>query len=111
MVQAGSLVWLAIGTALFGVVTRVAIPPLTWAAIALLLHATRSMPSAAGIAYLWLALYAALAIGERGLLPMPGPAYFAIVAFLTTTVALPFAVDRLTAYRLGYIQPTGITFR
>jgi apolipoprotein N-acyltransferase len=101
MVQAGSLLWLAAGVTLFGVITRLTVPPLTWAAIALLLHASRSMPVATGLPCLWVGLFAALAIGERGVLPMSGPTYFVVVASIATTVALPFAVDRLVASRLG----------
>jgi apolipoprotein N-acyltransferase len=108
MLQAGSLVWLAVGACLFGVITRIAIPPMTWIAIALLLHASRSMPFGWGMMCMWLALYVALAIGERGLLPVSGPAYFAIVAFTATTVALPFAVDRLAAVRAGSVGLTMI---
>jgi hypothetical protein len=43
---------------------------------------------------MWLAVYAALAIGNRGILPVSGPAYFGIVAFNSITVTLPFALDR-----------------
>jgi apolipoprotein N-acyltransferase len=107
MVQAGSLLWLARGVTLFGVITRLTIPPLTWAAIALLLHASRSMPVATGLPCLWVGLFAALSISERGVLPISGPAYFVVIARgITTTVALPFAVDRLVASRLGGVGMT-----
>ena len=82
MAQAGSLIWLVVGASLLGVVTRVAIPPATWLALTFLLHASRSMPAVPGMPCVWLALYAALAIGNRGILPVSGPAYFAIVALL-----------------------------
>ena len=101
MAQAGSLLWLVVGASLLGVVTRVAIPPATWLALTFLLHASRSMPALPGLPYVWLALYVALAIGNRGILPVSGPAYFAIVAFVATAAALPFALDRLAAPRLG----------
>jgi apolipoprotein N-acyltransferase len=101
MVQAGSLIWLVVGASLMAVVTRAAISPATWLALTFLLHAARSMPVASGLPSVWLALYVALAFGNRANIPVPGPAYFAIVAFLTTSVTFPFAIDRLAAARLG----------
>jgi apolipoprotein N-acyltransferase len=100
-VQTTSLLSLVSGAALFGVITRYPIAPLAWAAIALLVHASRSTPLLTGIACLWVALYAALAIGERGVMPIAGPAYFVTVAAITTSVTFPFAVDRLAGVRLG----------
>jgi apolipoprotein N-acyltransferase len=106
MAHADSLIWLVVGASLFGLVTRVAIPPAAWLALTLLLHASRSMPVVPGLPCMWLALYVALAIGDRGILPVSGPAYYAIVAFVTTTVALPFALDRLVAPRLAGLLST-----
>jgi apolipoprotein N-acyltransferase len=54
----------------------------------------------------WLALYAALASGNRGIIPIQGPGYFAIVAFVAATATLPFAADRLAAQRLGTVGLT-----
>jgi apolipoprotein N-acyltransferase len=101
MAQAGSLLWLVVGGSLFGVVTRVAIPPAMWLALTGLIHASRTMPAGPGIPCVWLALYVALAIGERGILPVSGPAYFVTVALNATAATLPFALDRLGAPRLG----------
>ena len=99
--QIASLLSLVSGALLFGVITRYPMAPLSWAALALLVHASRSTPLVTGIAWLWVALFAALAIGERGVLPVAGSAYFLIVAAITTSVTLPFAVDRLAGVRLG----------
>jgi apolipoprotein N-acyltransferase len=101
MPQALSIVWLIAGAALVGVVARVSIPPATWVAMVCLLHASRSMPAATGPLYLWLALYVALAIGERGIIPVPGPQYFVIVALAATGATLPFVFDRIAASGLG----------
>jgi apolipoprotein N-acyltransferase len=106
MAQAGSLLWLVVGGSLLVVVTRVAIPPATWLALTFLLHASRTMPAVPGILYVWLALYVALAIGERRILPVSGPAYFAILAMIATTGVLPFALDRLVSPRLGSLGST-----
>src|SRR6185295_3766251 len=100
MAQAGSFACLVVGAVLFGVVTRVTIPPLTWVALTLLLHASRSLAAGAALPGLWFAFYAALVVGERGILPLEGPPYFAIVAALATVMVVPFAADRLAAARL-----------
>ena len=106
MAQAGSLLWLVAGASLVGVVTRVPFPPAVWLALTFVLHASRSMPSLPGLPYVWVALYVALATGNRDTIPVSGPAYFVIVAFIAATVSLPFAVDRLAAPRLGAFGST-----
>jgi apolipoprotein N-acyltransferase len=98
MQQVGLLLCLAVGATLL---IQVAVPPLTWLALTLLLHASRSMPPAAGLPCLGLALYVALAIGDRHSIPASGTAYFVIVAFVTVTLMVPFALDRLTALKLS----------
>jgi hypothetical protein len=72
MAQTSSLIWLLLGASLVGVVTRVVVPPATWIALTLLLHASRPMPVVPGMPYVWLALYVALAIGNRGIIPADG---------------------------------------
>jgi apolipoprotein N-acyltransferase len=99
--QAASLLWLVVGASMLGAVTYANVAPLVWLALTFLLHASRSMPAAPAILSTWLAVYAALIVASRGLLPVSGRAYFAIVAFTCTTVALPFAVDRVVAFRFA----------
>src|SRR6266496_4145618 len=99
MAQASAIIWLVAGASLLGVVTRVTIPPATWLALTFLLHASRSLPDLMGPALVWLAIYAALALGSRGMLPLSGPGYFAIVAVSAVTVTLPFLVERFVALR------------
>jgi len=106
MSQAASFACLAVGAVVFGVVTRVTIPPLTWVALTLLLHASRSLPAAGALLGMWIALYVALAYGDRGMMPVDGPAYYAIVAALTTVMFLPFAADRLAIARLAGVRAT-----
>ena len=106
MAQAGSFACLVVGAALFGVVTRMTIPPLTWVALTLLLHASRSMTAGAALPAIWIAFYVALAIADLGILPVDGPPYFAIVAALATVMAVPFAADRLVAPRLAGVRAT-----
>ena len=47
-----------------------------------------------------MALFAALAVGQRGILPASGPPYFAIVAGIATVTAAVFAVDKFAVTRL-----------
>jgi len=105
MVQAVSLMWLVVGASLVGAVMQVAIPPATWLGMIFLLHASRSMPLH-GLLYLWIAVYAALVVGNRGILPVSGAPYFAIVAFTSLTLAIPFALDRFVAPRMGGLTAT-----
>src|SRR4249920_125017 len=101
MTEAASLVWLVLGASLIAVVTHAAVPPATWLALTFLLHASRSMPAMPGVLSVWVAVYAALAVGNRGILPVSGPTYFSIIGFYSMTVAFPFALDRFVASRTG----------
>ena len=106
MTLTASLLSLVIGATLLGLVTRIVIPPATWLALPLLLHASRSMPAGVGTLSLWIAVYVALVLGNRGILPVGGAPYFAINAVYTTTLVLPFIVDRLVASRTGGLAST-----
>jgi apolipoprotein N-acyltransferase len=101
-----SLLSLAAGAALFGLVTQIPIAPATWVALPLLLHASRSMPPGLGTLYLWIATYAAFVFGNRGMMPFGGAPYFGANAALATTLVLPFLVDRLLASRTGGLTST-----
>ena len=106
MGQMGAFISLAAGAALVPVFIRASVAPATWASLSLLLHASRSLP--AGLAYpsLWLALFAATAIGQRGIIPLGGPVYFAAVAFIATSTWVVFVVDRLCVPRLSGVSAT-----
>jgi apolipoprotein N-acyltransferase len=102
----GAFIWLVAGTLLLGIVAHVAVPPATWLALTFLLHATRALPAGLGFLCSWAAIYAGLSVGLRGILPLSGPGYFAIVGFYTTTLTLPFTIDRVAAPRIGGIAST-----
>ena len=104
MAQGASLISLVVGASLLAVATRTAIPPAIWLALTFLLHGTRSLPALPGLSCAWLAIYAALAVGNRGILPVSGAAYFGIVAFYAATLALPFAIDRWAAPAAGVLS-------
>jgi apolipoprotein N-acyltransferase len=100
MVQAASLVYIALGAALVGVVTVTAVPPLAWIALTVLLHGTRSMRVAAGAGVSWLALFLSFALTRRGAMPMPAPAYYVVAALDAAAMTLPFVIDRAAVGRL-----------
>ena len=100
MAQAGSILSLLVGASLFGVATRLAFPPAAWIGLAALVHVSRSMPAMSGATFLWLALYAALAIANRDTLPIPLPVYLLIFVVEATIVTLPFVIDRIASPRV-----------
>jgi apolipoprotein N-acyltransferase len=106
MALAASFFSLIAGALLLGVITRVAIPPATWLAFALLLHATRSMPAGIGLPALLVAAYVALAIGNHGLFPFAGPPYYAVIAAFSIAMLLPFAIDRYSVARFDGVAYT-----
>jgi apolipoprotein N-acyltransferase len=99
MAQALPWISIVVGATLFAVVTRVAVPPLTWLSLLLLLHGSRSITTTAGAACFWFALYLAAVIGWRGYMPVSGPIYLSTTAGLAITTALPFFLDRLAIRR------------
>lgn len=106
MGQMGALMSLAAGAALVPVFMRASLAAATWVSIALLLHASRSLPAWLAYPALWLALLTATAIGQRGILPLGGPTYFATVAFIATLLWAIFVVDRICAPKLSGVPAT-----
>jgi apolipoprotein N-acyltransferase len=74
--------------------------PGAWFAVAFLLHGWRGLPTRPGLPCLALALYAALAIANRGTIPAGGPLYFVIIAPLTALALFPFVLDRWIGRRI-----------
>lgn len=97
---------LAAGGLLLMLVTRTAVPPATWMALVFLLHAARSLPAVVGLTSLLVVVYAALAVGNWNVIPVPGPAYFAVVAGNASLMLLPFVFDRVLLPRLDGIGMT-----
>lgn len=106
MGHAAPFICMLAGASLLAVTPRMAIPPSAWLALTLLLHASRSLPPWPGMVWMSVALCAALAVGNRGVLPVGGPGYFAIVVFYAATLAVPLAVDRLWAPRMNGFAST-----
>lgn len=72
--------------------------PLTpWLVPVFLLFFTHSMPLISGMLWVWLALFFALGISLRGIVPIPGVAYLILPAVLGLLGVLPYAIDKLVA--------------
>lgn len=97
-----ALICLLAGAMLLGLALRFPLPPFTWLALTLLLHASRSGPPARVIPLVALALFATMAFGRWADIPTRGPAYWAIVAAVALTYTVPFALDRLATARLAW---------
>ena len=106
MFPAAPFVSLIAGALLLALVTRTAVPPATWLAFILLLHASRSTPAGSGLLSLTAAIYVALAIGNRNVIPIGGPAYFGVIAAISLVMVAPFAVDRVVLPRRGGVALT-----
>jgi apolipoprotein N-acyltransferase len=95
MMHVTAWVMLVAGLALLAGAVHMTIPLAAWAAMILLLHASRSLPAVGGLLGLWFASIVVLAITERASIPAAGPAYLAVIASITLTMTLPFAIDRV----------------
>jgi apolipoprotein N-acyltransferase len=95
MASATSFLSLGAGALLLATVPRMTIPPATWLAFILLLHATRGMSPIPGLPLALCAVYIALMFGNRGIIPISGPGYFAIVLAISVVTTLPFVIDRM----------------
>lgn len=96
-----SLLWLASGAVLLSVSTRTSVAPIAiWLSLAAFLRGFRALPAVPGLPATALAFYVALAVALRGIVPAPGPAYFAVVAGIALGMTVPFAVDRWLAPNL-----------
>lgn len=77
-----------------------------WLAPALLLFFSRTQDPAAALVGVYLALFLAAAIANRGVMPLPGIAYGVSTAIQAAFGVLPFALDRLVAPDLPGVAAT-----
>jgi apolipoprotein N-acyltransferase len=106
MSQTGALMSLVAGAALLSVCMRASLPPATWVALTLLVHASRLLPPSMAFPSLWVALFAATSVGRWGILPAGGPGYFVTVALISTALTFIFGVDRIASTRLSGVTAT-----
>jgi len=101
-----SYLWLALAAALFLVSTGDRIIWLAaWLAPVFLLRFVRTQRLLPGLLLAWLARSAVAFFTTRGIILIPGPAYFVIVLLLTLLTILPYLADRLITPRLhGYLS-------
>jgi apolipoprotein N-acyltransferase len=103
MTLLGSIAWFVVGAALLATKDRVSIAPVPWIALTLMLHASRSMTPGRGAAIVWLALFVSTAISRRGIVPIPGVAYYVVIVAISLVLTVPFFVDRLVVGRIGLV--------
>jgi hypothetical protein len=102
MLHATSTLWLVAGAVLLGCAVRMPESPAAiWVAIALLVYGVRTLPAAAGLAFLAAAADVAVTVSQRGIVPVPDPAYFAVMVPIAAGVWLPLAIDRIAAPRIA----------
>jgi apolipoprotein N-acyltransferase len=92
--------------ALLPVFMRWPVPPAAWVASTLLVHATRGLPPSIGLPSLWAALFVAVAAGQRGIIPIGGPIYFVVIAGISSSLVVPFGVDRFAITKLPAVIAT-----
>ena len=102
VLQSNSVTWLVVGAALWGGSIRLdAIPILTWLVLACMLRASRRMRAFPRQIFVGLALYVALAVGNRGYIPIPGPVYYFVIVAVAAVAMVPFVADRIVAPRIA----------
>jgi apolipoprotein N-acyltransferase len=96
------LLWMvAAGTLLTMSVRVVEMPASAWISVAAMAYAVRALPSVSGLLCTALTIYAAMAAGLRGVVPVPYPIYFAAVAPLVIALWMPLAIDRIVGPRIA----------
>ncbi|MFO1349634.1 MAG: nitrilase-related carbon-nitrogen hydrolase [Gammaproteobacteria bacterium] len=102
MTTTSSYAWLLLGGVLqvFGFGKWI-VPLAAWLAPVFLLHCARGAQPSNGFLWFWLSLFIALSVGNRDVIPLPGPAFFGVVAAMAITMTLPFIADRLLAPHLS----------
>lgn len=106
MTNVSSYVWLLLGGALrvFGFGKWI-VPLAAWLAPVFLLHFTRGAHPIGGILWVWLALFIALSVSNREVIPLPGAAFVGMTAAIAIAMTLPFLADRLLApYLSGFLS-------
>ena len=100
-VPLAGLPWLLLGGALqiFGFGKWI-VPLAAWLAPVFLLRFTRSASPLMGLLGVGFVLVLALAISNHEVVPVPGLAFFGVMALIAATMALPFLADRCLAPRL-----------
>jgi apolipoprotein N-acyltransferase len=93
-----SFIWLLLGGGLqvfgFG---RWMTPLAAWLMPVFILHFSHATPPLSGMLWVWLTLTIAVAVGNRGVVPIPSAAYLAVPTAIALSMMLSFLVDRLLA--------------
>ena len=99
--ESGAWVWLAIAAALLlfsnGANT---VPLAAWLAPVFVLRFVRRQSLKVGLPVTYVLLVAAFAFQFRGMVPIPGVAYYFFLVVWGTPLVLPYIIDRLVAHKL-----------
>jgi len=99
--QPHSWAWLAVAAALLMFANGAnSVPLAAWLAPVFLLRFMRSQSLKVGLPVAYLLLGAAFAFQFRGMVPIPGIAYYIFLAIWGIPSVLPYIIDRLLAHRL-----------
>jgi apolipoprotein N-acyltransferase len=75
-------------------------PIVIWIALPLVLRVARATSVFPGLLYVVLAIYTAVALSYREVIPVPGAMYFAAIAGMTLAAIASLVIDRLVAPRI-----------
>lgn len=102
-----SWVWLAIAAALLLLSNGADNVPLAaWLAPVFMLRFVRRRSFKVGLPVAYLLLVAAFAFQFRGMVPIPGVAYYTFLAVWGIPLVLPYVIDRLWAHKLTGLRAT-----
>jgi apolipoprotein N-acyltransferase len=97
-----SWIWLAIAAILLLFSNGAnSVPLAAWLAPVFMLRFVRTQRFRVGLPVAYVLLIAAFAFQFRGMVPIPGVAYYIFLAVWGIPMVLPFAIDRLLAHRLS----------
>jgi apolipoprotein N-acyltransferase len=96
-----SFLWLLSAVALLVLSMRTsAMPVAAWLSLTLLLRGARAA-GPGGVVYAVVALYAGMAVGMRGVIPIAGPPFYAVAGVIALSLAMPLVADRLVGPRIA----------
>ncbi|HUI84645.1 MAG TPA: nitrilase-related carbon-nitrogen hydrolase [Candidatus Binatia bacterium] len=98
----GSWIWLTIAAVLLLFANGVnTIPVAAWVAPVFLLRFVRKPSLRIGLPVAYLLVMAAFAFQFRGMVPIPGIAYYVFLVVWAIPLVVPYVIDRLVAHRLS----------
>ena len=107
MCQITPFMWLAIGGVLATLcLGEGTIPFAAWLAPIFLLRFARITPPFPGLLLIWLVLFLAASVSNRGVIPLSGFTYFGVVLIISIALTLSYVADRLLAVQFAGFAST-----